>query len=235
MDFEAVGNSCLFWGGVWVGVGAISVSGGWFLLGIYQQANNWLRKRRRFKVAVLRRGSILLAWVILVLGGSFLIGKGSTLTTKGWNILDNHSQKQALIVAAIREWKLNDDLLPLCHFEETDESVLAERWQYPRFEWNASSTLYSSPLFNVNHSGDSELLKSARNYLFVVRVVQEELDVVDGKLHAALTASKPLEYHRVTNTSKDIKIFLAVHRGLGKLLEEKYPENWRKALRTPEE
>lgn len=235
MDYEAVGNSALLRGAVCVGIGAVLVSAGWFLLGIYQQANNWLRKRRCFKSAILRGGPILLAWVILVFGGSILIAKGGTLTTKGWNYLDTHSQRDALIVSLIREWKVNNALLPKCHFNDTDEKTLGQRWQYPRFEWGTFSALYVSALFNSNDSRDFELLKLVLVNEIAIRELQELLDVIDGVLLAPLTANKPLQEHQGVNRSPKVKEFQTVHASLGNLLKEEYPDNWQKALRMSNE
>ena len=166
MDYEAVGNSCIIWGTFYVSVGAILVSGGWFLLATYKQANEWLKKRRWLKTSV-RRLIVVVAVVIILIGaGSWMVGKGGTKTTKGWNQLNNHETKEALIAAVALEWVRNEMYMyvrPLS-FDPNDETIGQKHYGFPEFKTAAINQVLTSNLFDPSNPQDYKLWASIVDY-----------------------------------------------------------------------
>jgi len=172
MDFEAVGNSDVFRGTVLVGVGAISVCLGWFLFAICKPAYEWLKKWRWFQAGVVRVTVISSVICFLIVFGSWMVGKGGTKTTKGWNLLDHHEQRTILIGAVAQELYENANSLdnePLkgqvCY--EREDGELVQR-PFPDLRTDALNGLVSSGLWAYGREVDKELLDTS--YLHIKKI-----------------------------------------------------------------
>lgn len=168
--------------------------------------------------------------VICVLLGLLSIIVGGPWTTFGWNQWDNHRQKQALIVACIREWKFNDRLLPFCYFTVKDKAKLSERYPYPLFQTNSTQATCTSALFNPNLPEDLKLLIELKKYELNTIGMQCRLYRTDQRLNL-VRSFKALDEHQKVNDSDDVKLFLESHNELGKLFIKDYCWAWEKALR----
>lgn len=110
-------------------------------------------------------------WVC-VIAGSLFIGIGGFLTTKGWNEFSNHSKRQMLITAAIRELEQNHGYLSdmdKC-FEEI--SKLDQLYLLPTLHYNAIQVIQTSPLFSKR---DASVLNAASSYLYNVNPVNNSV------------------------------------------------------------
>lgn len=234
MDYEAVGNSNIISGAFYVAVGAVLVTGGWFLLGICKQTNEWLKKKACLKTAMRRvivTGVVAVA-IILVGAGSWVVAKGGTKTTKGWNLLDNHSEKQAVLVAALRDLRLNGTLLKQCHFDAKDEDTLGEHYGYPRFQCINVITACASDKLNPNYPPDYELLRKLTVYNLVLMHMQDFLDTTEAGLYVG-SGRNVVEEHKKVNTSTYVKNYMSAHLDLETTFKQEYADIWAKALKVP--
>ena len=110
MDYLTSGNTYVDQGTYLVALGAFLTSLGWYLLATHKQAVKWLEKWLKLKKAP----TIIMFLIIsaLIIYGPRTVGRGGTLTTKGWNVLDNYEQKKALIQKVVNELIINDLFLP---------------------------------------------------------------------------------------------------------------------------
>jgi hypothetical protein len=121
-----------------------------------------------------RKATCLIFAIVIAIGG--------TLTTKGWNQLDNHEQKKALIEAVFRELSLNErQLKDHVLFVKTDEETLKSRLLYPRLYTTSLSAILRSSLFKpTKNSKDDMLLTTIRDYEDCVRDFNARLQVMDN-------------------------------------------------------
>lgn len=212
-----------------IGVGGFVITMGWHILACWRVPNEAMRKL--FRVSLVRRCAkwfpILLLWVT----GTIMVGGGGILSTSGWNQLDNHAQKHAMIVAVVRDWRMNNVLLTDCHFTVTEPNILTKYYLYPTFQVDTTRILRSSALFDPDENNDYDLLLALTKYEISVIKLQEVLDIVDLSLYAPLTGRKPLKEHQGVNDSSYVRQFLSAHNALGDLLKREYFEDWLKAGR----
>jgi hypothetical protein len=136
-----------------IAYGAFLTSFGWFLLAKNKEANKWLKKYIGFMPDIVRDVIIAIILCFLFIAGPHAIGKGGKLTTEGWNLLENHKQKRALIVALAREWILNESctLLPPMSFDANDPNLGKEHMMYPQFRTSAQDRILTSALFDLTN------------------------------------------------------------------------------------
>lgn len=168
MGYEAVGNSCVRWGTLLVAAGALIFSGGWFLLGIYKQVNERLKKRRWFKTTVRRASVIFVSVTILLVAGSWMVGRGGTLTTKGWNIISLGEQKNNLIRAVAQELCMNVRILespPMKGevYYKNENGDLVQR-PFPALRATALKAVTSSGLWDLGNQTEEEFLYTIIEY-----------------------------------------------------------------------
>ncbi|MGB2807975.1 MAG: hypothetical protein WBC22_09550 [Sedimentisphaerales bacterium] len=224
MNLYAIWFLHIIFGTILFAVGAGVSSLGWHFI------NKW-DKRKKWRLLIKKKKRKRCFHVFFVVSGLFLIGGGGTCTTLGWNQLDNHRQKQALIVACIREWRLNDSFLPLCRFTITDEARLSEHYSYPTFQLKATQNAHVSSLFDINHPKDYKLFKALTRYEYYTILLQDFLDMTDEGLYVAFAGRKPLDEHRRVNKSNYVKFFLKYHKELGTLFIKDYYSAFEKALK----
>ncbi len=103
--------------------------------------------------------------------GSFCIAVGGILTTKGWDKLSKHSERQMLISSAMQELEQNDKYLKdmdKC-FEQL--SNLDQVYLLPTFHYNAIQLIQTSPLCKR----DSSLLDATSSFLYNVNPINNSV------------------------------------------------------------
>jgi hypothetical protein len=186
MDYEAVGNSDLFWGTVLVAGGAIVVSVGWFLLGICKWTDERLKTWRGFKTAIMRRSAIGLVVAILILGGSIVVAKGGTLTTKGWNFISFGQQRKNLIRAITAEWLSNNACLAISPMKGepyyVKEGGVYVWWFFPTLRSNALNTISSSGFWDYGNQMDKKFLDTVAVYEMTISSANRKFRNYDDSL-----------------------------------------------------
>jgi len=186
MGYETVGNSFVRWGTLLVAAGALIFSGGWFLLGIYKQVDERLKKWRWFKTTVRRAIVIFISVTILLVTGSWMVGRGGTLTTKGWNIISLGEQRNNLIRAITQEWLSNSARLispPMkgetYYVREDGEYV----WRpFPTLRTNALNTILSSGFWDYGNQMDRKFLDAVADYERKVSLANRKFRSYDNVL-----------------------------------------------------
>lgn len=223
MDYEAVGNSDLFRGTVLVAVGAFVFSAGWFLLGICKGTDDRLKAWRWFKDAIMRRSAIGLVVAILIFGGSIMVGMGGTLTTKGWNFLNSHEEKQALIQAVFNEWTTNTVMGMHLPYDLNDEEVGRIALLYPVFKSSVLGEVLTSSLFTLDNTTDRELMNQIMRYEQSISVLNYLLRQIDFECtRMGVTKKERRAKYREVNDSAVFRRYLDCHRATGELLKSKY-------------
>jgi len=183
MDYEAVGNSCVFWGTVLVAVGAFLFSAGWFLLGIYKQTNEWLENRRWFKPTIIRRIIICASALILLIAGSVMVGRGGSLTTKGWNIMSLGDRRSDLIRAVTQEWLMNTRQLhesPMrgeTHYVKKDGGIV--RRPFRALRTYTLQAVLSSGLWDYGNRKDKEWLEAISEHEIAIQTANRHFRMYD--------------------------------------------------------
>jgi hypothetical protein len=204
-------------GTISVATGALVVSGGLALIGECKSFWELMKKCLRAKVIVL-----------LLLVGSALVGLGGTLTTLGWNKLDNASQKRALIVGLAREWMLNelDTLGPPMSFDPNDPKLGKEHFMYPQFRTSAQDSILTSALFYMTNRKDNELLLAVTHYAHIIRSFNTQLAWVNEKcvnLPEDVKQQKRKEMYLLIRDKAPLHIhFKRFHEELKNLLHKEY-------------
>jgi len=168
MDYLTSGNSYVFWGTVLVAAGAFFFSAGWFLLSICKQADKCLKKQQWFKSVVWRRIVISLVIIFLLVFGSWLVGKGGTETTKGWNIISLGEQRNNLIRAISQELYINIKFLEMpplkgeVHYLSKDGKWVLR--PFPILKTNAIKAFLSSGLWDAGKQTELNFINTIYNY-----------------------------------------------------------------------
>lgn len=240
MDYEAVGNSCVFRGAVLVAVGAVLFSAGWFLPGIYKQMSERLKTWRWFKAAIVRTIVILLLAGVLVLAGSIMVAKGGTLQTKGWNIISLGEQRSNLIRVLTQEWLMNSGKLlssPMkgeTHYKKEDGKYV--RRFFPFLTSHAPNAILSSGLWNSGNQMDREFLDAVTNYEMNVTGSNREFRDYDDSLSKIKDPNESImqtkEAIRVICEKSWFKSLKDWQNHLGKLIWSEY--RWTIETQQPE-
>jgi len=104
--------------------------------------------------------------------GAIAIAIGGLLTTKGWNEYSNHSARQTLISAGIRELDQNTQ-----YFEDMDEAQakiagLQQVYLLPTFHYDGIQAIHLSPLFSKE---DRSVLSTAPSFVYNVHPVNDSV------------------------------------------------------------
>jgi len=210
-------------------LGSLLMSLGWHIMRTRGTANKAMKRffPEKIRKKVARWAGFTVCAILL---GPLLIGVAGILSTLGWHEWANHSQKEAMLVAVVRDLRFNNLLLKVCHFEAKDEETLAEHYGYPRFySYNVVNACASDKL-NPNYPADKELLDKLLRYNFDLMSLQEFLDTTDASLYVGL-GRKALDEHKRVNNSDWLKNYLKAHSDLESFLKQEYPEAWARALR----
>jgi hypothetical protein len=175
MDYLTSGNACLKEGASLIAWGAFLTSLGWVLLGLllgkYGDINRWLSKVKPFRKTVIR-GII----AIMLLTGIFAcirlglkkVGEGGTLTTKGWNLLNVHSQRQNLIRAVVQELLMNVVSLEISpikgevYYRKENGDVVPH--PFPTLKTTAINAVMSSGLWDFGNQTEENFLYAIFDY-----------------------------------------------------------------------
>lgn len=240
MDYEAVGNSYVFWGAMLVAVGALLFSAAWFLASIYKQTNEWLEKRRWLRICV-TRVIIIVGTVFILLGvSSWMVAKGGTLQTKGWNFISLGEQRGNLIRALTQEWFMNIDRLvtpPMkgeIHYVKEDGVHV---WRpFPTLRTNTLNTTLSSGLWNYGNQMDRKFLDAVANYEQTVILANRKFRSYDDFLSKIKDPNERIlqtEELRILTCEKDwFKSLENTQNQLGKLIWSQY--RWAIETQLPE-
>lgn len=162
------------------------------------------QKKKRFRTAILV--------VAIPIGGLVL--------TRAWNLNDNYEQKEAIMLAVVRDWKINSQVLKFPKFTATDDETLSEKFSfaYPRFYSGSFGQAISSGLFKDKNSKDAETLRVIYAYSVGLTKLNHKLDLTDQTLFVGLGRNS-LEEWRKVRKSYELKEFTKLHDELEKLLE----------------
>jgi hypothetical protein len=153
---------------------------------------------------------------------------GGLLTTKGWNELEQYSQKKALIVGLAREWLLNELYThgePMS-FDANDPNLGKEHMMYPQFKTSAQDRILTSSLFDLSNRRDNELLIAIIKYedtinKFNTLLVWSNDDCV--KFSESVKQQKRKEVYLAVRDKAPLHIhFKRFHKELLELLEKEY-------------
>lgn len=167
MDYITSGNSYVDQGTNLIALGAFLTSLGWYLLATHKQrAERRFEKRWLFKDAI----TIIMFLIIsvLIICGLRMVGKGGTLTTKGWNIISLGEQRNNLIQAVTQELVMNCGRLgspPMkgeVHYKEQDGKLI--RYRFSTFRSVALNAVLSSGLWDYGNQTDRKFLNAISDY-----------------------------------------------------------------------
>ena len=124
-----------------------------------------------------------------MIAGSLFIALGGFFTTKGWNEFSNHSKRQTLISAAMRE--LDQNIKYLTDMDKAFERIsdLDQVYLLPTFHYNAIQVIQTSPLFSKRDGG---LLSVASSYLYNVNPTNDSV----LKLNNIFSGTTPTLQHK---------------------------------------
>ncbi len=170
MDYLTNGNSYVDQGTNLVAFGAFLTSLGWYLLATHKQAEKWVEKRLEKRLWFKTVPTIIMFLIIsvLIIYGLHMVGKGGTLTTKGWNYISLGEQRNNLIQAVTQEWFMNCAHLaapPMkgeVHYKEQDGELI--RYRFPTFRSAALNTVLSSGLWDFGNQTDRKFLETMSDY-----------------------------------------------------------------------
>jgi hypothetical protein len=182
MDYLTSGNACLKEGASLIAWGAFFTSLGWvllgFLLGKYVDINRW-------KVKPFRNGIIaiilLIGIIVSIKIGLKMSGEGGTLTTKGWNLLNIHSQRQNLISAVAQELTTNILFLespPIkgeTYYKKNNGYVVIR--PFPTFKTIALNAVMSSGLLDFGNQTEKNFFDTILDYEIAIGTANNSFDV----------------------------------------------------------
>jgi hypothetical protein len=174
MDYFTSGNSYVDHGTYLVALGAFLTSLGWYLLAILKQSEKWLEKRFKEWLLFKTAPTIIMFLIIsaLIIYGLRMVGRGGTLTTKGWNMLDKYDQREVLVRALAQElvnniWLLeNPPMKRDVYYERIngkDDKNLILR-PFPTLRTNTLNTILTSGLWDFGNLTEGEFLIDITNY-----------------------------------------------------------------------
>jgi len=230
MDYLTSGNACLKEGAFFIALGAFLTSLGWFLLAKYGDINRLLSKVKFFRKTVVH-----IIVVIMLLTGIFAfiiigiikVGKGGTLTTKGWRQLDNASQKKALIVGLAREWLVNElyQSFPSLSFDPNDPNWGVVISIYNSFKTSASNSILRSNLFDLRNKDEQELCLETMLYELNATSCNEWFTFLNWEVtRKGTTGEHRKEVYQQTIRNSLYEGFKESHGKIGMLLKKRY--NW---------
>lgn len=229
MDCLTSGNSCINEGISLVAWGAFLVSLGWLLVGKYRAIDRGLSRVRFFRKIFIQEILEILIFAGIcasIIIGLKNIGKGSILTTKGWNLLNNYEQKKALIRALAREWLVNElyqHIEPLS-FDPNDPNLGEKRIIYLPFKTFASNSVLTSHLFDLQDKDERELCRTTCLYEINATTCNIMFTLLDWDLTREGTAKERRKevYQQVVRYNRPYREFKESHEKLRKILKEKY-------------
>ncbi len=161
-------------------------------------------------------------WLYVVIG-AFAIGIGGFFTTKGWNLLNNHEQKKALIKAVVREMGLNDwELKHHVLFTRIDEETLKSRLLYPKLHTSSLSTIQRSALFDLSNSKDDKFLTIVRDYESCVNNFNARLQVSNNLVTSEKNITVVAKHRRHLVQSNGFKKMLKEHDKVLQFFQNNY-------------
>jgi hypothetical protein len=207
-------------------MGAFFVSGGWTLISGRKSIHEWVKKTLRIDVNFIIVTTIV--GLLSVAVGLVLVGFGGTLTTFGWNQLDNASKKNALIVSLAREWLLNElyTIRPPMSFDANDPKLGKEHFMYPQFRTSAQDRILTSELFDLRSREDKELLVAVVCYEQIIKDFNTQLAWVNEECarfpENVVQQERKEVYLRIRDKAPLHIHFKRFHKELLKLLEKEY-------------
>ena len=232
MDYLTSGNLCLKEGAFLIAFGAFLTSLGWFLLGKYKYGdiNCWLSKIRLFRKAFVRRiiTIILLAGIFaFIIIGLKKVCEGGTLTTKGWNLLNVHSQRQNLIRSVAQEWVTNDGAMkepPVTG--PVYDKVTTLVYIYPTFKTSALGAFLTSGLWNCDEPNEGRFLTAVSDYENAITVANQFFAYTNTSLTRNISneqrIAKAVEYQTQILQTEWYHYLKVKHEELRKLLTTEY-------------
>jgi len=146
------------------------------------------------------------------------IALGGLLLTRAWNLMNEYEHKKAIMLAVVRDWKLNSRVLEFPKFSATDDETLSEKFAYPVLYSGSLNPAILSGVFKANNDNDAETLKIICAYSISLTKLQNRLDLADQTLFVGL-GRKPLEEWRKVRRSHELELFKKFHNRLGELLK----------------
>lgn len=151
-------------------------------------------------------------WALIV-GGAVILGVGGTLTTLGWNVLNQRSQKLALLNAVVLECQFNEKLLTGEKlFNGRDEEHMASHRLYPRFRFSALRSALASGFFVTGHGIDSAAYTTMIDYDLAIEDVNAKLDVSDKLVTSTADKNVIQEHRKMVLSSDGFTTFVSHHR-----------------------
>ncbi|MHC4216469.1 MAG: hypothetical protein ACYSWP_24220 [Planctomycetota bacterium] len=140
----------VYWGIVLVFIGSVALTGEW----------NTGKKLRAF----------------VVVGGVVV---GSTLTTHGWNVRDNHNQKKAILRAVAKEWLVNESRLIdiMRAHSKTNKKTF---FLMPPPSSHQVHAALTSPLFSLKNTVDLAFLNCLIQYAAAIDMVSQNLNSLNS-------------------------------------------------------
>jgi len=123
-----------------------------------------------------------------LIAGSLFIAVGGILTTKGWDKVSKHSERQTLISSAMRELEQNDKYLKDMDKGFEQLSNLDQVYLLPTFHYTAIQLIQTSPLCKR----DSSLLDAASSFLYNVNPINNSVI----KLNEIFSDTRPSLSHK---------------------------------------
>ena len=122
------------------------------------------------------------------------------------------------MLAVVRDWKLNDQVLEFRKFSSNDDATLSKAYTYPMCYSGSLNPAISSGVFRDDNNNDVETLMTICTYNICLTKLQNRLDMTDQTVFVGV-GRKPLEEWRKDRNSHDLKVFKRTHDRLEELLK----------------
>ena len=172
-------------------------------------------------------------WLAITIGTIF-VGVGGWIATWGWNQSSELANRENLIEAVVKEWRINDHMM--------NEAIsLAHRWNkreekdnfsYRPFKTSRLNALISSGSFGEKYEA---LMNAAQKYEIAVGDMMAYLRIA-GRFNPGIYIKVDLIHdssEEIPNDESDLlsDAFLTVlkeHRHFGEILSTRYPKSFQK-------
>jgi hypothetical protein len=226
MDYLTTGTLLRERGVALIALGTFLVSLAWHLLRTADKTHEFLAAVRVCKSRWLSDILVFVLVLLCLIPGTRCIGDGGALTTQGWNALNKHNERVALLTALAREWALNDSLRkgrPLA-IPENDPNLGDNHDLYPLFTATVSRQISTSGLFTEGKA-DRVLLAISVAYALAEQEFNQYASWMNYSLtHKDLNSSERATIYRSFQGSRPIKDFDMTHSLLHTYLLGRHPD-----------